>query len=176
MRIASELALTELLLSGCTTTADHHYVFPEVWENAVDMQVDAAKQVGMRMTISRGSMNLSKKGWRPATRRRERWKTPSWRQRARVESVVTTSARRARTVGAGTMLCRFLSTGTLMRRTAELAKRFDWCIAHASAENARSRTTTVRRTDGCRPVVAFPEETGWLRTRTWLAHGIHFIR
>ena len=49
------------MLSGCTTAADHHYLYPEGLENAVDIEVEEARRLGMRMTVSRGSMNLSEK-------------------------------------------------------------------------------------------------------------------
>ena len=61
LRLAARLALTELMLSGCTTAADHHYLYPEGLENAVDIEVEEALALGMRMTVSRGSMNLSQK-------------------------------------------------------------------------------------------------------------------
>ena len=61
LRLATRLALTELMLSGCTTAADHHYLYPAGLENAVDIEVEEARALGMRMTVSRGSMNLSEK-------------------------------------------------------------------------------------------------------------------
>ena len=60
-RLAVRLALVELLLSGCTTAADHHYLFPRGLENAIDIEVEEARALGVRMTVTRGSMNLSKK-------------------------------------------------------------------------------------------------------------------
>src|SRR6202035_5156371 len=42
------LAMSELLLSGCTTTTDHHYVFPAGLEDAVDIEVAAANRLGIR--------------------------------------------------------------------------------------------------------------------------------
>ena len=56
---ATRLALAELLLSGCTTAADHHYVFPPGLEEAIDVQAAAARDLGVRVTLARGSMNLS---------------------------------------------------------------------------------------------------------------------
>ena len=49
------------MLSGCTTAADHHYLYPAGLENAVDIEVEEARALGMRVTVSRGSMNLSAK-------------------------------------------------------------------------------------------------------------------
>ncbi len=61
LRLAARLALTELLMSGCTTAADHHYLYPAGLENAVDIEIEEALALGMRMTVSRGSMNRSAK-------------------------------------------------------------------------------------------------------------------
>ena len=61
LRLATRLALTELLMSGVTTTSDHHYLFPKGLDDAMDIQVDEARRLGMRMTVTRGSMNLSVK-------------------------------------------------------------------------------------------------------------------
>ena len=46
---AATVAMAELLLSGCTTTTDHHYVFPDGLEDAIDIEVDVAKRLGMRV-------------------------------------------------------------------------------------------------------------------------------
>ena len=59
VQVATRLALAELLLSGCTTAADHHYVFPQGLEEAVDIQVGEAGAMGMRALFTRGSMSLS---------------------------------------------------------------------------------------------------------------------
>ena len=55
------VAMAELLLSGCTTTTDHHYVFPSGLEDAVDIEVAVAKRLGMRVLLTRGSMNRSQR-------------------------------------------------------------------------------------------------------------------
>ncbi|MEC8888835.1 MAG: amidohydrolase family protein, partial [Pseudomonadota bacterium] len=55
---ATELALAELLLSGCTTAADHHYLFPSGLEKAIDIQVEMARHIGLRVVLTRGSMDL----------------------------------------------------------------------------------------------------------------------
>ena len=58
LALATKVALAELLLSGCTTAADHHYLFPEGLENAIDVQVESVRELGMRAMLTRGSMSL----------------------------------------------------------------------------------------------------------------------
>ena len=60
-RMATRLALTELMMSGCTCASDHQYLFPKGLENAMDIQAEEAAALGMRMTLTRGSMSLSEK-------------------------------------------------------------------------------------------------------------------
>ncbi len=61
LALATKVALAELLLSGCTTAADHHYLFPNGLENAIDVQVDTVRELGMRAMLTRGSMSLGEK-------------------------------------------------------------------------------------------------------------------
>ena len=59
---SSLTGMGELLKSGCTTCFDHHYVFPGGNSDALlDAQFSAARELGVRMYASRGSMDLSKK-------------------------------------------------------------------------------------------------------------------
>ncbi len=61
LRIAVRMALVELMLSGCATTADHHNLFPPGLEGAIDIEVDEARKLGMRLTATRGSMGSRKR-------------------------------------------------------------------------------------------------------------------
>ena len=56
--LSTELVLAELMLSGCTTASDHHYIFTEQVPNAIDIQVDVARKAGARVVLTRGSMSL----------------------------------------------------------------------------------------------------------------------
>ena len=58
IEISTQVALAELLLSGCTTASDHHYLFPEGLENAIDIQMTQAEKLGVRVHLTRGSMSL----------------------------------------------------------------------------------------------------------------------
>ena len=55
---AARTGLAELALSGCTTVFDHHYVFPRGRTGLVEAEVQAARELGVRIVASRGSMDL----------------------------------------------------------------------------------------------------------------------
>ena len=61
LETAATTAMAALLLSGCTTTTDHHYVFPPGLEQAIDSEVAAARALGIRVVLTRGSMNRSRR-------------------------------------------------------------------------------------------------------------------
>ena len=55
---AARTGLAELALSGCTTVFDHHYVFPRGRTGLIEAEVQAARELGVRIVASRGSMDL----------------------------------------------------------------------------------------------------------------------
>ena len=59
---STALAGAELLKTGCTTSSDHHYLYPEgIGADIMALQFDAASRVGIRFCPTRGSMSRSKK-------------------------------------------------------------------------------------------------------------------
>src|SRR5699024_2413814 len=58
MQLAGQVAMAERLESGCTTTADHHYRFPDGGQVTIDTQVEVAGELGMRAVLTRGSMSV----------------------------------------------------------------------------------------------------------------------
>ena len=58
MHVAALVGMAELLLSGCTTTTDHHYLFPRGQTKLIDAEISAARKIGMRFHPTRGSMSV----------------------------------------------------------------------------------------------------------------------
>jgi 8-oxoguanine deaminase len=166
------VAMSELLLSGCTTTTDHHYVFPAGLEQAVDIEVEVARRLGLRVLLTRGSMNRSQRdGGLPPDSVVQDEDTIL----ADSERVVTKYHQR----GADAMVqialapCSpFSVTTSLMRATAALAQKLDVRL-HTHLAEAEDENRFCEQTYGCRPL-DYLEQCGWLNSRTWLAHGIHF--
>ena len=61
-RLGARLALAELLLSGCTTAMDHNYMVYQGLEDATDIEVDEARKLGIRATVTRGSLSAVQEG------------------------------------------------------------------------------------------------------------------
>ncbi len=172
LRLASRLALTELLMSGCTTAADHHYLYPDGLEDAVDIEVEEARLLGMRMTVTRGSMNLSVKDGR----------LPPDNVVQDDETILADSERvlklfHDRKTGAQIRVALapcspFSISKDLMSESARLAERYD-CQLHTHLCETDDEERFCLRVYGLRPVDLL-EETGWMSSRVWLAHGVHF--
>ena len=172
LRSAVRIALVELLMSGCTTAADHHYLYPAGLEEAVDIEVEAAREIGLRMTVTRGSMNLSQKdgGLPPDTVVQD--EDTILRDSERVLSLFHDASPGA-DIQIGLAPCSpFTVTERLMRETATLAERFD-CPLHTHLAETAEETRFCLERYGCRPLDLL-ERNGWLTPRAWLAHGIHF--
>jgi 8-oxoguanine deaminase len=172
LHLAVRLALTELMLSGCTTAADHHYLFPPGLENAVDIEVEEARALGLRMTVTRGSMNRSQKdgGLPPDSVVQDE------------ETILADSERVLKLFhdpkpGAQIRIALapcspFSINKRLMSDSARLAEAYD-CQLHTHLCETEDEERFCLEIYGLRPVDLL-EETGWMSKRTWLAHGIHF--
>jgi 8-oxoguanine deaminase len=170
--LAMTLAMAELMLSGCTTTTDHHYVFPKGVEDGIDIEVEAAQRLGLRVLLTRGSMNLSQRdgGLPPDSVVQDE------------DTILADSERvvaRYHDAGPDAMVqialapCSpFSVTTSLMRSTADLAKRLDVRL-HTHLAETEDENRFCQQLYKCRPL-DYLEDCGWLNERTWLAHGIHF--
>ncbi len=166
------LAMAELILSGCTTTTDHHYVFPAGLEDGIDIEVAAAQRLGLRVLLTRGSMNLSQRdgGLPPDSVVQDE------------DTILADSERviaRYHDAGEGAMVqialapCSpFSVTTSLMRATAELAERRNVRL-HTHLAETEDENRFCGQLYKCRPL-DYLDDCGWLTDRVWLAHGIHF--
>ncbi len=173
LRAAVRIALVELLMSGCTTAADHHYLYPAGLESAVDIEVAAAREIGLRMTVTRGSMNLSEKdgGLPPDARRAGRGHDPA-RQRARAVAVPRPQARGRDPDRPRALLALHRHGAADARDGGDWRERFD-CPLHTHLAETADETAFCEARYGCRPVDLLARN-GWLVPRAWVAHGIHF--
>ena len=172
LHLGVTVAMSELLLSGCTTTTDHHYVFPGGLEDAVDIEVDAARRLGLRVLLTRGSMNLSQKdGGLPPDSVVQDEDTIL----ADCERVVAKHHQRGEDAMVQIALAPcspFSVTTSLMSATAALAVRLDVRL-HTHLAETEDENRFCEQMYGCRPL-DYLEQCGWLNARTWLAHGIFF--
>jgi 8-oxoguanine deaminase len=172
VEVSTELALCELMLSGCTTAADHHYVFSDSLDEAIDRQASVAARLGMRVVLTRGSMSLGQStGGLPPDKVVQR------------EAVILDDSlqliQRYHDPAALAM-CQlalapcspFSVTPELMRETASMAKQYN-VLLHTHLAETHDETQFCIDQLGLRPV-DYMESVDWLCDRTWFAHGIHF--
>jgi len=169
---STKLALSELLLSGCTTASDHHYIFSDSIEDAIDIQVQVAHEMEMRVILTRGSMSLGEKdGGLPP------------QSVVQKEQVILDDSKRLikkyheTKQGAMTQIalapCSPFSVSTeLMSQTAVLAKEYDVCLHTHLAETIDEENFCLEKFN--LRTVDYLDSVGWLTDKTWLAHGIHF--
>lgn len=169
---ATELAMVELMLSGCTTAADHHYLFPHGMEHAIDQQAKVALKLGMRATFTRGSMTLSQKdgGLPPETVVQTEQQIlddserliKHWHQQDEKSLVEIALA----------PCSPFSVTQDIMKASAVLAEKYNVGL-HTHLAETEDENDFCLKMFGLRPL-DYLESVGWLNNRTWLAHGIHF--
>lgn len=168
--LATELAMVELLLSGCTTVSDHHYLFPQTLTHAIDTQVETARRLGMRATFTRGSMSLGQdQGGLPP------------QSVVQDEQVIMDDSERLikgyhqqdDLVEIALAPCSpFSVTTDLMKSSAQLAKQYNVNL-HTHLAETEDENNFCLKMFGQRPL-DYLESVGWMHERTWLAHGIHF--
>jgi 8-oxoguanine deaminase len=171
-RSATKLALAELLLSGCTTASDHHYLFPANLTDAIDHQIEIGQQMGVRMAMTRGSMSLGQDqgGLPPNTV--VQTEDEILQDSERLVSRYHDSEHYSMSQIALAPCSPFSVTTELMRDTAILAKQLNVRL-HTHLAETIDEENFCERSFGMR-TVDYLESVGWLSDKTWLAHGIHF--
>jgi cytosine/adenosine deaminase-related metal-dependent hydrolase len=169
VRAAALVALAELAVSGCTTAADHHYVVPGGDDTVFDAIADAARTVGIRVHVARGSMDLGEsKGGLP----------PDFVVEDLDAILASTEAVHARLHDGERVVVTvapcspFSVTPELMRESAALARRLGLRMHTHLCETREEEQDCLARF-GRRPVEVL-DELGWIADDVWVAHGIHF--
>ena len=169
IRISTQTALAELALSGCTTASDHLYLFPN--GSRLDDEILAAREMGMRLHASRGSMSLgnSKGGLPPDSVVEDE------------EFILKDSQRLIQTYhdpnpGAITQIvlapCSpFSVTPQLMRQSALLARQYGVQL-HTHLAETQDEESFCQQKFGYRPV-AYMESLDWIGFDVWFAHSVH---
>ncbi len=168
---AAGAGLAELALSGCSTAADHHYVFPAGRGDLLAAEIEAARAIGMRIHATRGSMDLgaSRGGLPPDVVTQET-------DVVLAETEQAVSAWHDPAPGAmvriGIAPCSpFSASDPLMRESAALARHLGVRLHTHIAETADEEAFCLERF-GCRPVDLL-ERQDFLGDDVWLAHAVH---
>jgi 8-oxoguanine deaminase len=166
VRVSTQTAMAELLLSGCTTSSDHLYLYPNGVQ--LDDSLEAAAQIGMRFHAARGAMSVgeSQGGLPPdalvedeaailkdTQRAIERWHNPG---RFSMQRIVVAPC------------SPFSVSRELMRDAALLAREHGVSLHTHLAENDFDVAYT-REKFGCTPA-EYVEQLGWVGPDVWCAH------
>ena len=168
---AARTGLAELALSGCTTVFDHHYVFPRGREGLIEAEVQAARELGVRIVASRGSMDLGvSDGGLPPDELVEELDAVL-AETERLAALLHEPGPGARVQLAVAPCSPFSVTGRLMEESAALARRLGLPLHTHLAETVEEEAYCLELY-GCRPV-EYLDRLGWLADDVWCAHCVH---
>ena len=167
---AARTGLAELALSGCGTVFDHHYLFPHGTDGLIEAEVQAARELGVRIVASRGSMDLGESdGGLPPDSTVEP-----------IDRILADTQRLAalHEPGPGALVqiavapCSpFSVTRELMTESAALARSLGLKLHTHLAETVEEEAF-CRERFGCSPV-EYLEQLDWLADDVWCAHCVH---
>ena len=168
---AARSGLAELALSGCSTVFDHHYVFPRGRPGIVEAEVEAARELGVRLIAARGSMDLGASvGGLPPDDLVESLDAVQAETEA-LHSELHERGPGARIQIAVAPCSPFSATGVLMEESAKLARDLGLTLHTHLAETVEEEAY-CRELYGCSPV-EYLDRLGWLGDDVWCAHCVH---
>ena len=168
--LATEIGLIELALSGCTTAADHHYIWPS--GVSADMQFKVARGVGLRFHLGRGFQNIGQGngGFAP----------PALLEKG--DDALADCVRlieKFHDPSPGSMQQVYIAPGSLrsvapdlLKESAEAARTHDVHF-HMHLGETRGEIDFALEKFGKRPV-EIADALGCLHPHSWVAHGVHF--
>jgi 8-oxoguanine deaminase len=166
---STQTALSELALSGCTTASDHLYLFPN--GSRLDDEIDAAREVGLRLHASRGSMSLgeSKGGLPPdsVVDSEERILADSQRLIQQYHDPKPGAAIRIVLAPCSP----FSVTGDLMRESAVLARQYGVHL-HTHLAETQDEEVFCQEKFGHRPA-GYMQSLDWVGRDVWFAHSVY---
>ena len=169
IRVSTKTALSELALSGCTTASDHLYLFPN--GSKLDDEIMAAREVGLRLHASRGSMSLGESdGGLPPDSVVENESLILQESQRLIEQYHDPSP------GSFTQVvlapCSpFSVTGELMKQSAALAREYGVHLHTHLAETEDEESFCMKKF-GYRPV-GYMESVDWVGDDVWFAHAVY---
>jgi cytosine/adenosine deaminase-related metal-dependent hydrolase len=164
--VSAKLAMAELILSGCTTSSDHLYIYPK--DVLIDDEIRAAQEIGMRFHAARGSMSVGEsKGGLPPDRVVEQ-EDAILRDTRRAIETYHNPKRYAMTRIVVAPCSPFSVSRDLMREAASLARSYGVSLHTHLAENDNDvaySLETFRMSPG-----DYAEDVGWVGEDVWHAH------
>jgi cytosine/adenosine deaminase-related metal-dependent hydrolase len=165
-RIGAKTAMAELILSGCTTSSDHHYLYTDGVQ--LDDDIQAAQEIGLRFHAARGSMSIGQsQGGLPPDRIVER-EDHILRDTQRLIEKFNDQSRHAMTRVVVAPCSPFTVSQNLMRESARLARSYGVRLHTHLAENDDDVVYTRERF-ACTPA-EYAEALGWTGPDVWHAH------
>ncbi|HEX6352416.1 8-oxoguanine deaminase [Actinophytocola sp.] len=169
---AAVAGLTRLARTGCTTAADHHYVFPRDGGDVFGAMIEAARQVGIRMHAVRGSMDRGEsQGGLPPDSIVESLDGALAGTAEAIDRFHDPSPDSFLRVAVGPC-SPFSVSDDLMSEAAKLA-RDKGVRLHTHLAETLDEERQCLDEHGCTPA-QLADRLGWLGDDVWLAHGIHF--
>ncbi|MDB5841524.1 MAG: 8-oxoguanine deaminase [Herminiimonas sp.] len=166
VRASTQTAMAELMLSGCTTTSDHLYIFPN--DCRLDDSIEAAQEIGMRFHASRGSMSVGKsKGGLPPDSVVEN-EAAILKDTQRVIETYHDASRHAMQRVIVAPCSPFSVSRDLMRESAAMARSYGVSMHSHLAEN--SNDVAYSREKFNMTPAEYAEDCGWVGRDVWHAH------
>jgi cytosine/adenosine deaminase-related metal-dependent hydrolase len=167
--ISALIGMAEMMLTGCTTSSDHLYLFPN--DSKIDDEIRAAQELGLRFHAARGSMSLGESQGGLPPDRVVQTEEDILKDCQRAIETFHDPASYAMTRIVLAPCSPFSVTADLMRESVKMAQHYDITLHTHLAETLDEQQFCIEKF-GRRPV-EYMEDLGWVGDRVWHAHCVH---